>query len=53
MPTGYDECITRARQDFNDLQDEAIGNRARLRDAMKRHGFDALPSEWWHFDFRG
>jgi D-alanyl-D-alanine dipeptidase len=20
---------------------------------MKSHGFDPLPSEWWHFDFRG
>ena len=19
----------------------------------KSHGFDPLPSEWWHFDFRG
>jgi D-alanyl-D-alanine dipeptidase len=20
---------------------------------MKRHGFEPLPSEWWHFDYRG
>jgi zinc D-Ala-D-Ala dipeptidase len=20
---------------------------------MKRHGFEPLPSEWWHFDFGG
>lgn len=53
MPAGYDDFTPRARQDFNDLPAEAIANRARLRDAMKRHGFDPLPSEWWHFDFRG
>jgi D-alanyl-D-alanine dipeptidase len=53
MPTGYDDFTSRARQDFNALSPEVIANRAKLRDAMKSHGFDALPSEWWHFDFRG
>ena len=28
-------------------------NRARLQEVMVSHGFDPLPSEWWHFDFRG
>jgi D-alanyl-D-alanine dipeptidase len=53
MPTGYDAFTPKARQDFNDLPAEAIANRAKLRDVMTRHGFDPLPSEWWHFDFRG
>ena len=53
MPTGYDAFTQRARQDFNDLPADAIANRAKLRDVMMRHGFDPLPSEWWHFDFRG
>jgi D-alanyl-D-alanine dipeptidase len=53
MPTPYDDFTPRARQDFNDLPSEALANRALLRDVMTRHGFDALPSEWWHFDFRG
>ncbi len=53
MPTGYDDFTVRARQDFNDLSAEALANRARLRDVMKRHGFEPLPSEWWHFDFHG
>jgi D-alanyl-D-alanine dipeptidase len=53
MPTGYDAFTPKARQDFNDLPPEAIANRTRLRDVMMRHGFDPLPSEWWHFDFRG
>jgi D-alanyl-D-alanine dipeptidase len=53
MPTGYDAFTPKARQDYNDLPAEAIANRARLRDVMTRHGFDPLPSEWWHFDFRG
>jgi D-alanyl-D-alanine dipeptidase len=53
MPTGYDDFTPRARQDFSDLPHEELVNRARLREAMKSHGFDPLPSEWWHFDFHG
>jgi D-alanyl-D-alanine dipeptidase len=53
MPTPYDDFTPRARQDFNDLPAEAIANRAILREAMTRHGFDPLPSEWWHFDYHG
>lgn len=53
MPTPYDDFTPRARHDFNDLPPEAIANRARLRDVMSRHGFDPLPSEWWHYDFKG
>lgn len=53
MPTDYDAFTPRARQDFNDLPPDTVANRAKLREAMQRHGFDPLPSEWWHFDFRG
>ena len=53
MPTPYDDFTPRARQDFSDLPAEVIANRAKLREAMTRRGFDPLPSEWWHFDFRG
>ncbi|HEY6137211.1 MAG TPA: M15 family metallopeptidase [Thermoanaerobaculia bacterium] len=53
MPTGFDDFTPRARNDFNDLPAEAIANRARLREVMTRHGFEPLPSEWWHYDFKG
>ena len=53
MPTGYDDFTPRAAHDFMDLPAEAIANRALLRDIMVKHGFDPLPSEWWHYDFRG
>lgn len=51
MPTPYDDFTSRARQDFNDLPPDVIANRALLRDVMTKHGFEPLPSEWWHFDF--
>jgi len=31
------------------VPESARANRARLADAMERHGFAAYPPEWWHF----
>lgn len=53
MPTPYDDFTPRAHHDFTDLSPEVLRNRALLRDTMTKHGFDPLPSEWWHYDFRG
>lgn len=53
MPTGYDDFTPRAHHDFTDLSPEVLRNRALLRDVMVRHGFEPLPSEWWHYDFKG
>lgn len=35
--------------DYEDISDEQKANRAILRDAMMRHGFKQLDTEWWHF----
>ena len=53
MPTPYDDFTARAAHAFEDLSAEEKANRALLRDVMTKHGFDPLPSEWWHYDFRG
>ena len=53
MPTPYDDFTPRARHDFNDLPADVIANRALLRDIMVKYGFEPLPSEWWHYDFKG
>jgi D-alanyl-D-alanine dipeptidase len=53
MPTPYDDFTPRAAHSFMDLPAEAIANRTRLREIMTRHGFEPLPSEWWHYDFGG
>ncbi len=53
MPTGYDDFTERAAHAFTGLPADALANRALLRDVMVKHGFDPLPSEWWHYDFRG
>lgn len=53
MPTAYDDFTPRAAHGFTDLPKEAIENRERLRLMMQKHGFEPLPSEWWHYDFKG
>ncbi len=53
MPTPYDDFTSRASHAFTDLPPDALANRALLREVMTKHGFDPLPSEWWHYDFRG
>lgn len=34
------------------LTKEQIANRKILRDAMIRHGFKPLDTEWWHFTLK-
>jgi D-alanyl-D-alanine dipeptidase len=53
MPTPYDDFTPKAFANYAELPANVIANRAKLHDAMTRHGFDQLPSEWWHFDFHG
>jgi D-alanyl-D-alanine dipeptidase len=53
MPTPYDDFTPRAANAFTDLPADVLANRALLRDVMTKHGFDPLPSEWWHYDFKG
>ena len=36
---------------FDDLTDEAKTNRNFLKSVMENHGFRALGTQWWHFDF--
>ena len=53
MTSAYDEFTDRAHRDYMAATAQALANRAKLQDVMSRHGFEPLPSEWWHFDFRG
>ncbi len=53
MPTDYDDFTERAGHGYNDLPEEAIRNRSLLRETMESHGFVALETEWWHYDYGG
>lgn len=49
MPSGFDEFTERSHYDYMGGSLEAIKNRALLRFLMEKHGFESIPSEWWHF----
>jgi D-alanyl-D-alanine dipeptidase len=53
MGTDYDDFSEMAHPDFAGLPERVKRNRARLAAAMTRHGFEAYPFEWWHFDLKG
>lgn len=50
MPSGFDETTERAGVDYQGGDPEARRNRDLLISVMRRHGFEPLPNEWWHFD---
>lgn len=52
MVSTYDESTDRAYADYPGGTSLQRWHRAILRSAMEAQGFDALPSEWWHFDYK-
>jgi D-alanyl-D-alanine dipeptidase len=52
MPSGYDDFSEKAHRNYNAMSPEAKKNCRLLETIMKSHGFEPLPSEWWHFDWR-
>ncbi|MBN1939582.1 MAG: D-alanyl-D-alanine dipeptidase [Candidatus Aminicenantes bacterium] len=53
MPTPFDDFTEKAGRSYMDLPKEALAHRSLLEAVMTCRGFIPLPSEWWHFDFRG
>lgn len=53
MPTPFDDFTEKAHSDYANLPEIVIQNRALLTEVMKKHGFQPLLTEWWHFDFKG
>ncbi len=53
MPTEFDSFEKKAHHDYQDLPDNIKRNRWILKTIMEKHGFKAITSEWWHYDFKG
>lgn len=51
MGTGYDNFTDTAHHSFTDLPADILQNRKLLKQVMEKHGFKALETEWWHFNF--
>lgn len=50
MPTDYDDFSERAHPDDPMMSDAHRANVQLLAQAMTRHGFTPIRTEWWHFD---
>ena len=53
MPTEFDDFTERAHSNYPNVSETVFKNRALLQEVMKKHHFQTLPTEWWHFDFEG
>jgi D-alanyl-D-alanine dipeptidase len=52
MPTKFDDFTECAHADFPHVSTEVAANRKLLQTVMTQHGFEVMPTEWWHFDFK-
>jgi D-alanyl-D-alanine dipeptidase len=52
MPSTYDEFSERAYSNYQGGSAESRRLRAVLRQAMEAEGFEVLPEEWWHFNYK-
>jgi D-alanyl-D-alanine dipeptidase len=52
MPSTYDETTDRAKADYPGGTSLQRHHRALLRRALEHEGFEAIPIEWWHFDYK-
>ncbi len=55
MPTAFDHFGDEAWRTYQgpNLTPLAKKNREILEQIMTKYGFEGLPSEWWHFDYKG
>ncbi len=53
MGTPYDFFGEAAYTTTTDLPEAVLANRATLQEAMGRHGFSTIRTEWWHFNYGG
>ncbi len=53
MPSGFDDFTEKARRDYAGGDKAALENSRKLEAAMRKEGFEPLPTEWWHFDGPG
>ncbi|MCA9775625.1 MAG: M15 family metallopeptidase [Candidatus Eremiobacteraeota bacterium] len=53
MPSSYDDFSQKAHHSYQGGSELARSNRAKLRELMEKHGFEALSNEWWHYDYQG
>lgn len=53
MPTEFDNFTVRAHRNYRGGSYRSRQNRQLLKSIMEKHGFNSMPTEWWHFDADG
>lgn len=52
MGTPFDNFTDTAHHDFTSLPQQVLVNRKLLKYIMWKHGFNFVPTEWWHYHWR-
>ena len=52
MGSDYDYFGREAHIDNNNFPEEILANRKLLIEGMRKHGFQTVRTEWWHYSFR-
>ena len=52
MGTGFDDLSRKANHTYTNLPDTVLHNRLYLKNIMVKHGFLAIRSEWWHYNYK-
>lgn len=52
MGTDFDNFTDTAHHNFLQLPPDVLANRRLLKNIMWKHGFNFVPTEWWHYHWR-
>lgn len=53
MGTAFDYFGEAAHHAYQNLSAEVLANRRLLKTGMERFGFNAITTEWWHYNYSG
>ncbi|UII22304.1 M15 family metallopeptidase [Fulvivirga ligni] len=53
MGTGFDHFGEEAHHAYKDLPEQVIINRKLFKSMMEAFGFNAIRTEWWHYNYKG
>lgn len=52
MGTAYDNFTDTAHHSFRQLPNQVLANRKMMKTMMRKYGFDIVPDEWWHYQWK-
>ncbi len=52
MGTAFDDFTDSAHHNFTQLPPAVLANRRLMKTVMRKYGFDIVPDEWWHYQWK-